>query len=521
MVCGPSEERSRVVAPPPVSTAIGVPARARRFAAACRRIAAGTAAVLLGVVLAQPVAAQSRTSLTASPQGAVPQGVGAQERRIAMVVGNARYRRLPLANPENDARLIASRLRDLGFDVREHLNLASRDFRRLLREFTRQVQETPGVVVFYYAGHGVQIDGRNYLLPIDVNLGNEDEIKDDSVDIDDLFVSRLESAKAQTRIVILDACRDNPFANRTRTIRAAGGLAEMAARGTLIAYASAPGATAEDGPGGSNSVYTRHLAEQMMVEGAEVEQMFKRVRVRVLQDTKDRQVPWVNTSLTTNFSFKPRIGPDPAEVARQAQLQRLEAELERTRQLLDQARLRVEQADAIALAASRTGSAPGGPSAAPPVSTGIGAAVPTRPVAAAAGPAPTDPVPVAAAAPLPAVPTPAAPSLPGPSSPAAVAAAAPPATLPRVDTEAPRREFTRLQEQLRLAEAAVREVRASSRSAGGRDGSKPPEAIAEAVAPQGPVRSRADECAELLTRMSIGEMLGAEAETFLHQECKR
>ncbi len=390
MVCGPSEERSRVAAPPPVTTVIGVPARARRFAAACRRIAAGTAAVLLGVVLAQPVAAQSRTSLTASPQGAVPQGVGAQERRIAMVVGNARYRRLPLANPENDARLIASRLRDLGFDVREHLNLASRDFRRLLREFTRQVQETPGVVVFYYAGHGVQIDGRNYLLPIDVNLGNEDEIKDDSVDIDDLFVSRLESAKAQTRIVILDACRDNPFANRTRTIRAAGGLAEMAARGTLIAYASAPGATAEDGPGGSNSVYTRHLAEQMMVEGAEVEQMFKRVRVRVLQDTKDRQVPWVNTSLTTNFSFKPRIGPDPAEVARQAQLQRLEAELERTRQLLDQARLRVEQADAIALAASRTGSAPGGPSAAPrfrPAS-----ARPCRPVRSRLPPDPRRPI---------------------------------------------------------------------------------------------------------------------------------
>ena len=135
--------------------------------------------------------------------------------------------------------------------------------------------------------------------------------------------------------MILDACRDNPFAGKTRNIRSAGGLAEMGARGTLIAYASAPGAPAEDGPRGKNSVYTRNLAEEMMVPGLEVEQMFKNVRVKVLRDTKDRQVPWVNTSLTSNFSFNPtKAGPTVAERTLQERVKVLESQLARERQQL-------------------------------------------------------------------------------------------------------------------------------------------------------------------------------------------
>jgi uncharacterized caspase-like protein len=255
--------------------------------------------------------------------------LAAEPRKIALVVGNARYASLPLNNPENDARVVASALRQLGFTVTEHVNLSVKDFRRVLREYARRLQNDDGIGVFYYAGHGVQIDGRNYLLPVDINLRDEEEVKDEAVDVDELFISRLENARAQVRIVILDACRDNPFTTRkTRNIRAVGGLAEMAARGALIAYSSAPGATAEDGPPGTNSVYTRHLVKEMLAEGVEVEQMFKSVRVKVLQDTKGRQVPWVNTSMTRDFSFNPRRGPATGDAARREEIARLQERLD-------------------------------------------------------------------------------------------------------------------------------------------------------------------------------------------------
>ena len=227
------------------------------------------------------------------------------EKRIALVVGNSQYPKVPLDNPVNDARLIAGNLRKLGFDVNLQLNVGVLQFRRALREFARMVQQDDAIAVLYYAGHGVQIDGRNYLLPVDINLRDQEEVKDESVDIEELFLSKIDKVGSYPRIVILDACRDNPFAAKTRNVRSAGGLAEMGARGTLIAFASAPGAPAEDGPAGRNSIYTRNLADEIMVPGLEVEQMFKNVRVRVLNDTRQRQLPWVNTSLTSNFSFNP------------------------------------------------------------------------------------------------------------------------------------------------------------------------------------------------------------------------
>ncbi|WP_286619424.1 caspase family protein [Variovorax sp. J22R115] len=260
-----------------------------------------------------------------------------RDRRIALVVGNSNYPAVPLPNPQNDAHLIAANLRKLGFEVNEQINLAVLPFRRALREFARRAQQAGVTSVFYYAGHGVQIDGRNYLLPVDLNLRDQEEVKDESIDIEELFLSRLDRAggAAGVRIVILDACRDNPFAGRTRSIATAGGLAEMGARGALIAYASAPGAPAEDGPTGKNSVYTRALAQEMMVPGLEVEQMFKTVRMRVLRDTNGRQVPWVNTSLTSDFSFNPaRSAPTVAERALQDRVKLLESQLARERQLL-------------------------------------------------------------------------------------------------------------------------------------------------------------------------------------------
>lgn len=257
------------------------------------------------------------------------QSTTAPDKRIALVIGNARYPAIPLNNPENDARVVGRTLRELGFEVIEHVNLPVKKFRQVLRDYVRRLQTENGIGLLYYAGHGVQIDGRNYLLPVDINLRDQEEIKDEAVDIDDLFVSKLDRASARGLIVILDACRDNPFSTKTRNIQASGGLAEMGARGAMIAYSAAPGAAAEDGPEGTNSVFTRHLVREMLQPGVEVETMFKNVRVKVLQDTRKRQMPWVNSSLTIDFQFNPQQVATRAELAKQDEIKALQQRLER------------------------------------------------------------------------------------------------------------------------------------------------------------------------------------------------
>ncbi|NRF67183.1 type VI secretion system lipoprotein TssJ [Aquincola sp. S2] len=238
-------------------------------------------------------------------------------RRVALVIGNAQYAQAPLANPENDARLIGSTLKALGFEVDQHLNLKAREFKRVLRDFGRRMDDDDSALVFFYAGHGMQIDRRNYLLPVDLNLRDEGEIKDESIDIEDALLARIDRVRPRARIFIIDACRDNPFTSgRTRSIRVGSGLAEMAAPGALIAFSAAPGRTAEDGPPGSNSIYSRHLAQEMRGEGIEVEEMLKNVRVKVLRDTQERQIPWVNTSMVVNFVFNPGAGALAAAAVR-------------------------------------------------------------------------------------------------------------------------------------------------------------------------------------------------------------
>jgi type VI secretion system VasD/TssJ family lipoprotein len=240
-------------------------------------------------------------------------------RRVALVIGNAAYPQAPLPNPENDARLIAGTLRSLGFEVDLQLNLKARDFKRVLRDFGRRLDDDESASVFFYAGHGMQIDRRNYLLPVDLNLRDEGEIKDESIDVEDALLARIDRVRPRARIFIIDACRDNPFTaapGAARSVRPGRGLAEMAAPGALIAFSAAPGRTAEDGPPGGNSVYTRHLAHEMRGEGVEVEEMLKNVRVKVLRDTQERQIPWVNTSMVVNFVFNPGAATLAAAVPR-------------------------------------------------------------------------------------------------------------------------------------------------------------------------------------------------------------
>jgi uncharacterized caspase-like protein len=222
------------------------------------------------------------------------------EARIALVIGNADYRVSPLANPVNDASDIGRRLEELGFRVILRLNASQREMKRSIREFSAALRGRGGVGLFYFAGHGVQSRGRNYLLPVSADVQNEYELEDESVDAN-LVIAAMDDAQTRVSLVILDACRNNPFAKSFRSTQ--GGLAQMeAARGTLIAFATAPGSVAQDGPG-RNGTYTKHLLASLREPDTDVERVFKRVAQGVSRETAGSQVPWVSSSLTGDFYF--------------------------------------------------------------------------------------------------------------------------------------------------------------------------------------------------------------------------
>ncbi len=221
-------------------------------------------------------------------------------KRIALVIGNGAYTTAPtLKNPPNDAREMAATLKALGFDVTSGTNVNQRDMKRLIREFGTKLKGG-GSGLFYYAGHGVQSKGRNYLIPIDANIQSEAEVEDSGVDAA-LVLNFMDDAQNGLNIVILDACRNNPFARSFRS--ANDGLAQVdAPTGTLIAYATAPGRVASDGAG-QNGLYTAELLKQMRVPGLSVTDMFMRVRAEVMKQTGSKQVPWEASSLVGSFFF--------------------------------------------------------------------------------------------------------------------------------------------------------------------------------------------------------------------------
>lgn len=222
--------------------------------------------------------------------------------RLALVIGNGAYKQAPLANPVADARLMDQVLREAGFEVMRAENATLREMRRLVREFGDRLQRSKGVGLFYFAGHGVQLRGENYLISIDSDIRHEDEVPDDSISAS-LVLEKLESAGNRVNIVVLDACRNNPFASRTRSTTS--GLATMnAPAGTLVAYATAPGAVAFDG-NGRNGLYTRHLADAIRQPGLRVEDVFKSVRAAVRRESNNQQTPWENTALEGDFFFRP------------------------------------------------------------------------------------------------------------------------------------------------------------------------------------------------------------------------
>jgi uncharacterized caspase-like protein len=231
----------------------------------------------------------------------------ANERRIALVIGNGNYQNAgKLRNPINDANSMALELESLGFKVMKYRDLTLVEMKKAVDSFGR-VLDNYDVSLFFYAGHGIQVNGNNYLLPIDAKIDSKNDVEYNGIEAGRVL-AKMEDAKCQTNIIILDACRNNPFERswkRGVKISGGSGLAFMnAPSGSLIAYATAPGSTAADGEEGTNGVYTSALLKHMKTPNITIEEMFKRVRVTVEQRTNKKQISWESTSLKGNFFFK-------------------------------------------------------------------------------------------------------------------------------------------------------------------------------------------------------------------------
>jgi hypothetical protein len=243
-----------------------------------------------------PVAAQL------APVEPAPTALQGPEQRIALVIGNSNYQNAPqLQNPDNDAQSMAQFLNSAGFEVIAATDLTQNDMLRVVQDFSAKVASRgPNTVAMvYYAGHGVQLAGENYLVPVDARVSSPTELVNNSVRLVDVM-STLETIPSRMRIVILDACRNNPFPS----INDAGrGLAIVdAPNGSIVGYSTAPGAEALDGTGG-HSPYTQAFLNVARQPNVPIEQLFKRVRLEVNQATSGQQIPWESSSLTSDFTF--------------------------------------------------------------------------------------------------------------------------------------------------------------------------------------------------------------------------
>ena len=254
----------------------------------------------------QPATPPARPKTGAAPPSSpAPAAHGA---RMALIIGNGAYTHVKaLANPANDARAVAKSLRDIGFTVSEGIDLDRAAMQKMTRDFLREAARAQ-VAVVYYAGHGVQVDGRNYLIPVDVALKPGASMTEAMIDMDTIMAGL--DDQVRTNILIFDACRNNPMAQQVasaganRAIEGVSGLAAPASlgsgvtlgAGTLIAFATAPGQVALDGEG-ANSPFSAALSRHLGTPGLEVQQMLTRVRAEVVSSTKSKQVPWSNSSL--------------------------------------------------------------------------------------------------------------------------------------------------------------------------------------------------------------------------------
>jgi tetratricopeptide (TPR) repeat protein len=229
------------------------------------------------------------------------------EKRYALVIGNGNYSKEigTLKNPVNDATDIATELRKSNFDVQLLTNATYIQIREAMRKFQDRLTNGPQdqtVGLFYYAGHGVQYQDENYLVPIDANVKFEDDIVRMCFPVQRMVLNNMENTNSRMNIIILDACRNNPFPATNRSV--GGGLAEMKrARGSFIAYATAPGSVASDGTG-RNGLYTQELLKALKKPNLTIEQVFKDVRMNVLKLSGEKQYTWDSSNIIGEFYFK-------------------------------------------------------------------------------------------------------------------------------------------------------------------------------------------------------------------------
>ena len=300
-----------------------------------RRVLQG---MLSGGVLAfagiDPAAAQSSVSLVASP-------------RRALVIGNSQYKENPLRNPASDANAMAQALQRTGFNVALLLDAGRDQMRNAIQAYGDSLAKQSAIGLFYFAGHGMQLAWRNYLIPVDAVVDNPDDVRERAVDLNALLQG-LTRAKNPMNMIILDACRDNPFGTRITTGQK--GLSQFdAPPGSLLAYATAPGNVASDGDG-ANGLYTENLLREIAVPEAKIEDVFKRVRLQVRRKTNGQQIPWESTSLEEDFYFVP-----PRAIAEEAERerQREAAAREKQRAVEEAERKRRQQEELAALERKR------------------------------------------------------------------------------------------------------------------------------------------------------------------------
>ncbi|NCR41854.1 MAG: peptidase C14 [Microcystis aeruginosa W13-11] len=260
----------------------------------------------------------SSPSLQGQLKGIDPQLVAQKQPKVALVIGNANYEEGALSNPVNDATDMAKALRELGFEVTLWQNQDLRSMENEIAVFSQQLRKG-GVGVFYYAGHGVQVEGENYLIPLKAQLLNEKDARYEAVALGKVL-NAMEEARNQVNIIIIDACRDNPFYRRWRSSRRGSNVRGLTAvsppSGIIIAYATREGNTAADGVGQRNSPFTSALLENIKKPNIDVQLMFRRVSTSVKEKTNAVQQPWTEGNLEGDeFYLNPQqtvvVSPPP------------------------------------------------------------------------------------------------------------------------------------------------------------------------------------------------------------------
>ncbi len=226
----------------------------------------------------------------------------ANENKVALVIGNANYNNFsPLKNTLNDAEDIQNILKEKGFDVLYLKDGDLRSMKKIVRKFAHKLKNG-GVGFFYYAGHGVEVNGQNYLIPVNADIPDKTEVEFETLPVN-LVIKKMEDSHNRLNIIVLDACRNDPFSS-SRAL-GGGGLAQINnAKGMYIAFATAPGETASDGVNGRNGLFTKHLIDNIKKNGLTLNEVFKQTRISVYNESHEKQLPWTSSSVIGNFYFQ-------------------------------------------------------------------------------------------------------------------------------------------------------------------------------------------------------------------------